>query len=1248
MTLLIDLFPCQTGSRFRGIGRYTLSITQEIARLRQGKDLAILADPLYPESFEELRQLFTRLLPPGAFKPYFHRKVNHFEFDQDAFSQIAQTQVLQAYHHITPQVVLYSSVFEGWREQGVVPLPTIEFPQAVRAAIIYDFIPYIFSDHYLDRDKNYKKWYLQRMESLKRFDVLLAISEATRQDAIRLLGLEADRVVNISSACNPFFRKREYSDNDRREALERFGISRPFIFCTGNEEYHKNIVGVLKAFARLPVEVRAQHQLLVTYPGNISAIKAIASSFGLRDGELILTGHIDDESLIALYNLCCCFVLPSLYEGFGLPVLEAMACGAPVIASNNSSLPEVVGRPDALFDASDGDSMLATLSRVLNDDNFRQDLAGYGLERVKLFSWETTARKALDAIEVICQQSTRDRKKPFKGVRKRIAYLSPLPPQKSGIADYSVDLLHHLKAFFDIDLFVQPENVDPILDEPLAIYPWTDIFERRDLYDTFVYQFGNSEFHTHMTQLLCELPGVVVLHDFYLSNLGYIREFLQGEQGAFLREVERNHGLRGMIFCLLSGVEAARKDLPMNWVVLKHAQEVIVHSKHAQELIEQFYKFGWRPRSEVIRPMRRVIPKITAIQKQTYRKELNLCASDFIFCSFGFMASTKLNLLQIQAFAQHSQGLGDQGLLIFVGEQAGGEYAQEVQELIDHLGIRKRVRITGYVSPDIYRKYLSIADAAIQLRTDSRGETSASVLDCMAYGLPTIVNAHGSLAEYDADALIMLTDPPNIDDLVAAMSRVRNDKSYAAGVGQQAQRYLEVHHDPGQTTLTYASVIDRAARGNERKLFEPLVDALVSLNAGDELVRSVASYAAANLGLRCQPRLLIDVSDIAQTDWRGGIQRVVKSIVREIMRCDNSAWQIELVHIQQGKLVNAYRFAETLFDLPAQSLGNETTILIQPCDSLFMLDSSWSLYHEFIPYFNLVRQAGGKIITNIYDLIPILFPETCHRVVLDVFDVWLNTAISHSDVLVCISRSVADDLIEYIETRKIDFPRPLDIAYYHLGAEIPIDASESLTRREIYEVIGSTNSPVFIMVGTIEPRKGHTFVLDAFEKLWQQKIDSRLCIIGKMGWNVESTMHRICSHPELGKRLFFIENATDAEINFCYRHAQALITASYAEGFGLPIIEAALHHTPTLASDIPVHREVGGEGSLYFSLKSPDNLTGLVQELSSWPEEKRHALASKVHLYSWRESADGLLDIILNNKPVYRTLIPGSHKSKAR
>jgi len=243
------------------------------------------------------------------------------------------------------------------------------------------------------------KWYLEGAvpRAVQRADLILADSDATRQDLIELFHPPLERVRTLYSGYDPLFR-RVTDANELTRVREKYKLQRPFILNVGTIEPRKNLTRLIQAFAQLPA--RGELELVIAGGRGwmYDEIYAAPQKFGVG-GAVRFLGFTPDADLPALYSFAELFVYPSLYEGFGLPVLEAMACGAAVVTSNNSSLPEVAGDAALLVDAQDTDALVSAMRCLLEDTDLRKRLQEKACERAKLFSWEKSARELREAFE---------------------------------------------------------------------------------------------------------------------------------------------------------------------------------------------------------------------------------------------------------------------------------------------------------------------------------------------------------------------------------------------------------------------------------------------------------------------------------------------------------------------------------------------------------------------------------------------------------------------------------------------------------------------------------------------------------------------------------------------------------------------------------------------------------------------------------------------------------------------------------
>ncbi len=403
MRIVIDMQGAQTASRFRGIGRYSLSFAHAVINEGHGHEVLLLLNGLFPETIEPIRSEFASCLParnilvwtaPGPIQA----------IQSDNLARHAAAELIREafINSLEPDVVHVTSLFEGFGDEAAISIGRFD-QQTPVSTVLYDLIPLLNPAKYLAAS-GAAAFYQGRLESLARSRAMLAISEYSRQEGMECLPEHASRIVNMSSAIDRRFRAISVDARMAQELLSRLGVSRPFVMYSGGGDERKNLARLIEAWTLLPASVRSTHQLLFAgklYGPELEHLRNAANEYQLEDGELVFTDYVADEELVHLYNLCKLFVFPSWHEGFGLPALEAMACGAAVIGSNVTSLPEVINLPEALFDPLDTQSIAGKLQQALEDGAFLQRLKDHGLQQAKNFSWEMTAQRAMKCWESI-------------------------------------------------------------------------------------------------------------------------------------------------------------------------------------------------------------------------------------------------------------------------------------------------------------------------------------------------------------------------------------------------------------------------------------------------------------------------------------------------------------------------------------------------------------------------------------------------------------------------------------------------------------------------------------------------------------------------------------------------------------------------------------------------------------------------------------------------------------------------------
>jgi len=836
MRIVIDLQACQSESRVRGIGRYSMSLTKAIARQAGRHEIWIAVSDRFPDTISNIRVELEGLVPKERIATFSVPGLVMEENRQNVWrthtAELLREHFLAGLH---PDIVHVSSLFEGYY-QDVVSSIGVFANKIPTTVTLYDLIPLIHQETYLPNPR-IKDYYLRKIQSLKNADRILAISEYSKQEAIKALGFNNEEIVNISAAIDTHFKPCEISAEEKNIFFNRHKITRPFLlYAPGGFDERKNVMGLMTAFANLPDHIRGEYQLLIIgkIPNEqLEKITRHIKTVGLRQGELVFTGYVDDANLVTFYNLCTLFVFPSFYEGFGLPLLEAMSCGAAVIASNTTSIPEVVGRTDALFDPARPEEITKLMQVVLQDEPFRQNLREYGREQSKKFSWDHSAKKAIAAFE-----------------------------------------------------------------------------------------------------------------EMYLVNSA------KGKEKNFDSEVN-------------------------------------------------------------------------------YKKLLTSLA--------------KINV----SIAPTNRDLGN-----------------------------------------------------------------------------------------TADSMALNTPLPN--------SR----------------------------------------------------------------------------------QILVDISVLVHGDSKSGIQRVVRSILLELLKSPPPGYKVRPIYFDDVRYRYANHFVNDFLGNQAAELDDGVVDITR--DDIYLgLDLSAHLTLAIRGYLEKLNALGVKLIFVVYDIILIQHSEWWAEGTGKIFLQWLQSISEIATGLVCISNAVADEVQEWLDANPPDRIDPIQIGYFHLGADIENSAPSTGLSKNADEVLKALSwAPSFLMVGTIEPRKGHAQALSAFETLWDEGVEANLVIVGKGGWLMDHLIERLNSHPMLGKRLFWLQGISDEYLAHLYPLSSAVLMASEAEGFGLPIIEAARHGVPLILRDLPVFREIAGDHAAYFSgITSRSLATALIQ----WLEEyhlKKTPSSKGIHFLSWEESAQSLVNLM--------------------
>lgn len=848
--------------------------------------------------------------------------------------------------------------------------------------------------------------------------------------------------------------------------------------------------------------------------------------------------------------------------------------------------------------------------------------------------------------------------------KERLAFVSPLPPQRSGVADYAMDLLGVLVDHFAIDIVV-----DPSLDIPLPKGVFNRLgfeeFARSEaLYRYVLYQIGNSPAHLPIMELLSARPGSVVLHDFFLSHVLCSPEADVALGGSKLKRLYTSHGYGACVAMRQSEQNESDQfvwDYPCNLSVLQQASGVIVHNDEGALLASKFYSRSPAAPWSIIPHLKKPLPQG---KRAEARETLGIDQESFLVCSFGFLGQSKCSVEILNGFLESTLAREKNVQLIFVGSAGKDHRLQRaMQHSLEgarkHGDIHANIKVTGWASSEEFQNYLLAADLAIQLRRDSRGETSGGVMSCLAGGVPVIVNCHGSMREIPDGCALKLPDACSSEDIRMALEEAHSNADLRQSIGAQGKLWLEHNNDPIRCASLYADFIRRSAQFEQRR--NAVVDSIVSaLSHQDGRVIEIESVgqdstqwndAIETLSL-VQPQspsnrqLLIDVSALARENLGTGVQRVVLSICKQLLLCPPQGTRVEpVIECPDGVGYQyARKWTTELLGLNTDELIDEKIVYSQG-DTFLGLD----LHHDGVcrqrPFFSFLRAQGVSVFFTIYDLLPCDLPDCFPEGTAERHHRWLEV-VAQSDGAICISADVAQRLERWMEKHASYRAKDaFKISWFHLGSDFLHGSNQRVQRDQLphsliepvarFKQKGST--PILLMVGTIEPRKAYLDAIEAATLLWNQGSDFMLVIVGREGWiglrdskrrTIPETIRRLTSHPEAGRRLQWFSDASDSVLAELYELADALVCTSLGEGFGLPLVEAAQHNLPLLVRDLPVFSEISkGEINTFPEDATKEVLAQHLHTFLSVLADEESALKARVGMQpiSWHLSSRQLV-----------------------
>ena len=507
MNIAIDIQPLISSSRYRGIGVYTAGLLNEIFA-QDNINRYFLFNMYKDRDIDDILSFGSNV----SYDFFYMGKNacllsnNHIENECIPKNEKLIKRLYQRYIKTNKiETFVVTSTLDAWAEYR-----NEWFEGTNLVVIVYDLIPLIFADEYLVTDRQ-KEHYQAAIDFWKAADKLLAISKSVKEDLVQYLGIPEEKVDVIYSGANERFAQKRYTKKESKSVLKKFGIKDKFFIFPSAPDFRKNMNRTMEAFASMGESKK--YQLVITgkmfpvfYERFTQRIEELAMT-----GRIILTDYLTEDEMIVLYKNARLLLFPSLYEGFGLPVIEAYLAGLPVVTSDNSSLGEIAAGAAVMVDPTSEHSIAAGIRAALYDTDytcFEKTIC----EKIEQFTWKNTAELALDALKKLPP-------KPIEAQNTfpKLAFFAPIETSNQALKQVYEDAIDELKLYFDVTVFVDGKPKEELC-HGVQVCDISEFSAMALDYRERLYHIADLPENLYIAKFMLEFPGRVVLYDNSIKN----------------------------------------------------------------------------------------------------------------------------------------------------------------------------------------------------------------------------------------------------------------------------------------------------------------------------------------------------------------------------------------------------------------------------------------------------------------------------------------------------------------------------------------------------------------------------------------------------------------------------------------------------------------------------------------------------------------------------------------------------------